>query len=427
MRALQGRAAALAALALLGCAHSMISDGEIRSEALGELSMRTAAAAGAGVPGDLAAESIRREDTRALLREIALEDWTPEALAAYRDGLVTVGLWPDDRDLLDEFTSVGGEEVAGLYVPARRTLYVVEDPEIPLLLRVVSAIARRDLFREIVLAHELVHAIQHDTHPRLLEESLAWREQDDAAAAVSAAVEGDATRVGFEVVMPGRLPSEQSVRDELASDVASRSKGPLAEAPALVRLTVAFPYEYGYGLSLAEGSALLDAPPASTEQVLHPEHRRAPFLAIDLKALREALPSGCRFVAENTVGELGLSVLFRDLSSAPDPSAWRGWDGDRYLVARCGERRELLWLTVWDGPVDAGEFEAGYRGIVAAVAARAGFDDPPRMRRAGKEVLVFTSGLAPLAERAPSLARRKLVATLDQLQNWLDEPARDRP
>jgi hypothetical protein len=228
MRALQGRAAALAALALLGCAHSMISDGEIRSEALGELSMRTAAAAGAGVPGDLAAESIRREDTRALLREIALEDWTPEALAAYRDGLVTVGLWPDDRDLLDEFTSVGGEEVAGLYVPARRTLYVVEDPEIPLLLRVVSAIARRDLFREIVLAHELVHAIQHDTHPRLLEESLAWREQDDAAAAVSAAVEGDATRVGFEVVMPGRLPSEQSVRDELASDVASRSKGPLA-------------------------------------------------------------------------------------------------------------------------------------------------------------------------------------------------------
>ncbi len=405
----------------------MISDGEIRSEALGELSMRTAAAAGAGVPGDLAAESIRREDTRALLREIALEDWTPEALAAYRDGLVTVGLWPDDRDLLDEFTSVGGEEVAGLYVPARRTLYVVEDPEIPLLLRVVSAIARRDLFREIVLAHELVHAIQHDTHPRLLEESLAWREQDDASAAVSAAVEGDATRVGFEVVMPGRLPSEQSVRDELASDVASRSKGPLAEAPALVRLTVAFPYEYGYGLSLVEGSALLDAPPASTEQVLHPEHRRAPFLAIDLKALREALPSGCRFVAENTVGELGLSVLFRDLSSAPDPSAWRGWDGDRYLVARCGERRELLWLTVWDGPVDAGEFEAGYRGIVAAVAARAGFDDPPRMRRAGKEVLVFTSGLAPLAERAPSLARRKLVATLDQLQNWLDEPARDRP
>jgi hypothetical protein len=227
--------------------------------------------------------------------------------------------------------------------------------------------------------------------------------------------------------MPGRLPSAQSIRDELASDVALRSKGPLAEAPALVRLTVAFPYEYGSGLSLAEGPALLDAPPASTEQVLHPEHRRAPFLAIDLKALRPVLPSGCRFVAENTVGELGLSVLFRDLSPAPDPSAWQGWDGDRYLVARCGERLELLWLTVWDGPVDAGEFEAGYRGIGAAVAARAGLDDPPRMRRAGKEVLVFTSGLAPLAERIPSLARRKLVATLDQLQDWFDEPGRDRP
>lgn len=427
MCALPGRVAALAALGLLGCAHSMISDGRIRSEPLGELSLRTAAAAGADVPGDLAAEPIRREGTRALLREIALEEWTPEELAAYRDGLVGVGLWPDDRDLLDEYTSVGGEEVAGLYVPARRTLYVVEDPEIPWSLRIVSAIARRDLFREIVLAHELVHAIQHDTHPRLLEESLAWREQDDASAAVSAAVEGDATRVGFEVVMPGRLPSAQSVRDELASDVASRSKGPLAESPALVRLTVAFPYEYGYGLSLAEGPALLDAPPVSTEQVLHPEHRRASFLAIDLSALRDSLPSGCRFVAENTAGELGLSVLFRDLSEAPDPSAWQGWDGDRYLVARCGQRRELLWLTAWDGPVDAGEFEAGYRGIGAAVAARAGLGAPPRLRRVGNQVLVFSSGLAPLAEHTPSLARRKRVATLDQLQVWLDESGRDRP
>jgi len=222
-----GRVAALAALALLGCAHSMISDGEIRSESLGELSMRTAAAAGAGVPGDLAAETIRREDTRALLREIALEDWTPEALAAYRDGLVGVGLWPDDRDLLDEFTSVGGEEVAGLYVPARRTLYVVEDPEIPLSLRVVSAIARRDLFREIVLAHELVHAIQHDTHPRLLEESLAWREQDDAAAAETAFEALEHRVTGVERQGPRQVDDLQGVFQ--ASGLAGVLQGEQAE------------------------------------------------------------------------------------------------------------------------------------------------------------------------------------------------------
>jgi hypothetical protein len=427
MSAVARRAVALAALALLGCAHSMISKGEIRSEPLRALSLRTAAAAGSEVPGDLAAEPIRREDMGALLREIALEEWSPEGLEAYRDGLVGVGLWPEDRDLLDEFTAVGGEEVAGLYAPARRTLYVVENPEIPWSLSLVSALARRDLFREIVLAHELVHAIQHDTHPRLLEEGIAWREQDDAAAAASAAVEGDATRIGFEVVLQGRLPSAQSVREELASDVASRSKGPLADAPALVRLTVAFPYEYGYGLSLAEGRSLLDAPPASTEQVLHPERRLAPFLAIDLSALRAAPPSGCRFVAENTVGELGLSVLFRDLSEAPDPSAWQGWDGDRYLVARCGDRRELLWLTAWDEPVDAGEFEAAYREIAAAVAARAGMVAPPRVRRVGDEVHVVSAGLAPLAERVPSLARRHRVATLEELQSWFGDSARDRP
>jgi len=421
------RAVALATITLLGCAHSMISDGEIRSESLRDLSLRTAAAAGTEVPGDLTAEPIRRADIGELLREIAKEEWTPEDLAAYRDGLVAVGLWPADRDLLDEFTAVGGDEVAGLYVPARRTLYVVEDPEIPMTLRIVSAIARRDLFREIVLAHELVHAIQHDTHPRLLEESIAWREQDDASAAVSAAVEGDATRVGFEVVLPGRLPSAQSVRDELEADVESRSKGPLADSPALIRLTVAFPYEYGYGLSLAEGHTLLDAPPASTEQVLHAEHRRAPFLAIDLSALRAALPSGCRFVAENTVGELGLSVLFRDLSDAPDSSAWQGWDGDRYFVARCGGRLELLWVTAWDGPVHANEFEAAYRGIGAAVATRAGLGASPRLHRTGDEVLVVSAGLESLATRTPGLVRRERVTTVDELQSWFGEPTDGSP
>ena len=40
----------------------------------------------------------------------------------------------------------------------------------------------------------------------------------------------------------------------------------------------------------------------------------------------------------------------------PPRLIWEGWNGDRYLAARCGGRRELLWLTVWDSEADAAEF-----------------------------------------------------------------------
>ena len=88
----------------------------------------------------------------------------------------------------------------------------------------------------------------------------------------------------------------------------------------------------------------------------------------DLAQVRFSLPEGCRFVYENTVGELALSALMSDWHDPAPRSAWEGWDGDRYLVARCEDRLGLLWISSWDTEADAREFAAAYEQISEPLA-----------------------------------------------------------
>jgi hypothetical protein len=340
----------------------------------------------------------------------------PEELARYQERLVAIGLWPPERDLLDDTLRVAQEEVAGFYVSESRVLYVVEGLDIPLSARFFSVLLRRDLLREAVLSHEIVHLLQHRAAPGLFEAGM-WTDQDDAGEAVQAALEGDATYYGLLAVLgdPNALPEPAEM--QAGFDSAVREEGALAESPALVRLTLAFPYARGYPLSLAEGRALLDDPPASTEQVLHAERRRADFQVADLARLEAALPAGCESLGQNTLGELGIWVLLSDLGPEERAlAASDGWDGDRYLAARCGGRRAFLWWTAWDSEADAEEFMEAYAEIAGAVAARAGLAAPPRFGRDGVHVLVASEPLGALLPRLDRAGRWARIATLDELR-----------
>jgi hypothetical protein len=314
--------------------------------------------------------------------------------------------------------------VAGLYDPSDRALYVVSDRKPPFSTRLLSAFLRRDIEREGVLSHEVVHLLQHASYPSLMDTDPFFYDHDDVGAAIQAAIEGDATRYGFEALgLLPQLPEPAEFREEIDSELASARDGPLAAAPALIRLAFAFPYTHGYRLSYTEGRALLDSPPTSTEQVLHEGERRAAFLAIDLGPLRDALPDRCQFVHENTLGELGSSILFRDLADDPSEDAWVGWDGDRYLVAECDERPAILWLTAWDSQSDALEFETAYRGILEALVDRAGLATPPKITRSEREVLIYSDALAPLTKGLSSRTRCKRVSTLPELRDHFEAGA----
>ena len=391
----------------------MVKGKEIRPEPFEELLQRTELARGLRAERPIDARVIDQSEVPAMLTEAVRSEWTPEELDAYTSGLVSVGLWPADRDLLDEYTRVMTAEMAGFYLPTERAIFVVRDASMGASESILSFVAQRDFAREWVIAHELVHLLQHTAYPHLNEPKI-LRANGDAEAAVQAAVEGDALLYGFRALVgPDPTP------DAFSAAFGDSGSDALAESPALIRLTLTFPYVSGYALSYREGRALLDDPPVSTEQVIHSEARHEPFRAIDLGPVADVLPGGCEPVAENSVGELGLSVLFRDLGLDVDENAWIGWNGDRYLAVRCDGRLESAWVLAWDSQTDAHEFALAYDEIADAVAARAGFAGAPIATRLGDEVHIVSPGLLDVGTALEARPRREPVATLDELLAFL--------
>lgn len=419
-------AAALGALALAGCATSLVSDTGVQPTEYQRLVARTVAVRGLPLREPVPARVIDQAQVPAVLRTTLEAGLSPEEIAAYQDALVAVGLWPEGPGIVDEYLSVAKEEVIGFYVPQDRVLYIVRDANIPFWGKVLSLFARHDTVREIVIGHELIHALQHQNFPDLVEHDRFLKDQDDLGSALEATIEGDATFFSLEVPDPPIPPSDPTAfREDMERDARGRSEGALAGAPALLREGLYFPYAWGYALSFGEHGALLFDPPVSTEQVMHPERRHEPFVALDLGAGRSLLPAECKFVHENGVGEFGLSVLLKDLAPRempPDRSAWEGWNGDRYLVARCDGHREFLWLTLWDSERDASEFEAAYWNVTGSLCARAGYPVPPSLTRRGSEVLVVTPGLAKVADAIVAKARRGQVSTLREVLEFYGEP-----
>jgi len=401
---------------LAGCAYSVVAGGQIRPAAFHNVLQHTVRARAIPLDTRVDARVVSQEGLLRVLEDALDSQWSEVELQRYERALIALGLWPRDRSLRAEFLAVMNNEVAGLYVPADEALYLVRDISRPFTLRFFSFILRRDLVMEAVLSHEIVHLLQHRAHPSLLEFALGHRNQDDLDLAIQSALEGDATRYSLEAmgIPAARLPPEK-MKKHFEEEMKSSSHSVFVDAPALIRLTLGFPYVEGYRLSYSEGFNLLDNPPASTEQALHPSRRYEPFWVFDLGEAIAALPPGCVFEHANTLGELQMSVLFRDLGDAQAPAAWEGWDGDRFLVAECSGQIEFAWLTAWDSEEDAREFEAAYGEIALAAASRAGFEAPPLARRGMREVVVTSTGLLELGAKLPSLARRRQVSSVEEI------------
>ena len=411
---------ALTAIGLLaaisGCAYALIEDGVIREGPMREIVANTVRARTIEPEGPIAARTVNRDELRAVLAE-AFGQWkTPAELADYERALVALGLWPADRDLYAEALAIYGEAIVGVYLPTSRELLLVSDANAPRGLAFLSAVLRRDFQTEFALSHEIIHLLQHQAYPELMDPDQVPTNSDDLETAIQAALEGDAMRFGFDAVgMQPPAPADWTVM--IDGQISGPEGSALAEAPALIRLTLGFPYARGYALAWNEEFRLLESPPISTEQVMHDDRRHEAFLQMDLTELEGRLPTGCRTLQRNTAGELLISVLFRDLSESPDPAIWEGWNGDRYLVADCAGRTEWAWWTAWDSASDAAEFAGAYLELAPAVAARAGSAIPVSTQTEATYVVVTSSGFADEASKPPPPATR--VADLASLRALL--------
>ena len=320
-----------------------------------------------------------------------------------------LGLLDEDQSLSEVATDSSALAVA-YYDPRRDELFMVGD-----------AVPAGPQLAEFVLAHELTHALE-DQRYGLPE---AGGISDDRVLAESALVEGTATTV------MDRYAARYLDPFALAAEAAALDAGAGGDLPRFAESEVTFAYVEGARFVeelLRFGSewalvdyALKERPPATTEQVLHPEKYVDDELPLPV-APPSAPGPGWRALDIATLGEFGTREVLR----AGEPGLGAdlgadGWGGDRYrLFGRRGSdgacdsdcRSSYALGVAWRGdtPREAAELagqldtyiEDGLEGEPAALGTwRLDGGWAAKRVRADRVVL----GLAPDAETARALTR----------------------
>lgn len=294
-----------------------------------------------------------------------------ERIKRMQTAYLQLGLLPEGTDMLGMFLEILEEQVGGYYDPDENTFFVLDDmprSTAPLL-----------------IAHELTHALD-DQHFKLDELTEASMSNNDASGAIGAVIEGSGTLImtGYLLreVLAGRIAPE--VMQEMAESEAGKATV-LKNAPALLQRGLVAPYILGQtfllrgditqlmtGTDPEDIDKVLSNPPASTEQILHPEKywdseaRDLPESLI-LPDLAGTLGKGWKLEGGDVLGELEIGVLvgagIPDLESVSVvlPATWTneaasGWGGDRWELYRKGQESITILGTVWDSNSDAAEF-----------------------------------------------------------------------
>lgn len=316
--------------------------------------------------GPIEPKLISREELRDNLIRLQTDQYSEEDARQDAELLWLLRLSDDrDLDLFNLYIDLLTERVLGYYDPETKELYVVNDEP------TLSPLG------EMTLAHEIVHALQ-DQHTDLLR--LDDDDVDgDRAMAHSALIEGDAEVTATRYVLEY---FDRAQLMDLATESAGAASDVLDSVPAYIRDSLYFPYTEGvefatqlYQLRGTDGqTAALTDPPASTEQILHPEKyltERDDPLTVVVQDLQPILGDSWDVEQTDSIGEFDLRVLLRENGARDADNAAAGWGGGQFSVYGGPDAGNILVAVTieWDTAADADEF-------VAALGQTFGGGDP---------------------------------------------------
>lgn len=293
---------------------------------------------------------IAESDLLAHLKGSFAREVPAHALAGTEEMLRLLGVVPVDFNYEKTVLSLLKQQLAGLYDPRLNAMFVRDHLEGAEL--------------EATLYHELVHALQDQAYH--LDDFSQWKEDGtDRASALSALAEGDATSAmydGLFAIMAERTGTPRKTALDLSNaemlvglDAAADVEGDDG-VPPIVRRSLIAPYRDGLlfvqALRRRGGWKLVNdafaKPPASTEQILHPERYFAGEVPLDVPVLP---PPGEGFskILSDVWGEQSVRLLFEESSSrAQATKDATGWGGDRIAVFARGDERILTWNLLLD-------------------------------------------------------------------------------
>ncbi len=268
-----------------------------------------------------------------------------------------LGLIPAGTSLKDLYLKLLSSQVAGYYDSDTKELYVVSKS---------GAIGPTE---KVTFAHEFDHALQ-DQNFGLSKLQLDSIGEGDRSLARLSIPEGDSTELMTEWASTNLTPAE--LMQMIGESTDPEQAKILAEMPDILKDSLLFPYTSGLDLvrsiRMAGGwpavASLYADPPASTEQVLHPEKytsHEAPVAVTFPKDLAKRLGAGWKVDYQDTLGEFQLAEWLRSAGKVPAATASAaaaGWGGDRVALVGNGDRSGVVIDTRWDSPAEASEFAA---------------------------------------------------------------------
>jgi hypothetical protein len=356
------------------------------------------------------AEFLTGEQTGERVRELFLEEYTPEVADIEQRMLTALGAIPRGTDLRELRAEALGGQVAGYYEPETGELVVRGSGGD------LGAVDR------ITLAHELDHALTDQNLAIPLPDELELG-QEDANLAALAVVEGDATMV-MQRYSAGLGLDEQL--ELLDPEAIAEAEAGLSGLPVYLQKELLFPYEQGLEfvchLYLEGGweavNRAYEQPPTTTAQILFPERYAAGEAAVDPRD-PSSPGKGWREIAHLELGAANLLWLFEapggveGRPGVPDPRAAAGsWAGGELrlwtdggetavgvaLTERPGEQLLCRSVTEWYGSSFQDDAERGTKdgrftadGAAQDAVVTCGEDEvrlgiAPDLRTAGKVV-----------------------------------------
>jgi hypothetical protein len=297
------------------------------------------------------------------------KDNPAELVSANERLLKGLGLLLPDASLQDLYISLLTGQVAGLYNPEDKQLYVV------------SRSGGLGPTEKTTFAHEYTHALQ-DENFGLAGMKLDEPGEGDRGIARLSLVEGDAT-LTMSLWQIDNL-SQSEILQLLGESLDPKVTAALADMPAVLRESLLFPYTSGLtftqGLQGTGGWDAVDAafgrPPASTEQILHPEKYTSdePPMHVDIPDdLAAKMGAGWSVGLEDTLGEFQLKLWLAEAGGAGASGAEEaaaGWGGDRTTILDGPDGAfAIVNRSQWDSPADAAEFAAKARTVVGGLAS----------------------------------------------------------
>jgi hypothetical protein len=303
-------------------------------------------------------EGRSRDEVRSFLERRFREDLPDEEIAGTQSAYRLLGLIPDTLELRPFMLDLLTEQVVGYYDPETKVLYVVQEAPATQI--------------NLIINHELVHALQDQYMS--LDSLQELRGDNDRQVAAHAVIEGQATLVQIQAMvgggdLAGAIPGGWDRIREIIRE-SSTSMPVFSTAPRIIQETLIFPYLSGAEFmrsfqQLRTGDTPYGDLPRSTEQVLH---TRAYFQQRDAPT-QVTLPNPRvgRSRYQNNLGEFEtrLFVYEHARDQALSVRSAAGWDGDRYMVVQTPRGDALVWVTVWDTPVDAAEFTEALDRVIS--------------------------------------------------------------